>query len=128
MSLADFILVFHAAFTGTVIFAVPLIILGGLLRWRWVRNPWFRFTHLGMIVFVSFETLIGISCPLTIWENDLRVAEGGEPYSANGFIASWTSKLLYHPLPHWMFITMYVSYAVLIASLFYFVPVRRKKA
>ena len=40
--LADAILVAHVALVAFVICGLLVTLLGGLCRWRWVRNPWFR--------------------------------------------------------------------------------------
>jgi hypothetical protein len=48
------------------------------LRWGWIRNPWFRFSHLAMIAIVAVEAINGWRCPLTTWEDQLRVAAGQE--------------------------------------------------
>jgi hypothetical protein len=71
--LADVIVVIHAAYVGYVIVGVVLILLGLLYRWNWIRNPWFRWSHFAMIGVVAAEAVLGIMCPLTRWENQLRV-------------------------------------------------------
>ena len=53
------------------------ILAGIALRWAWVRNFWFRTIHLAMIAVVVAESLCGIVCPLTDWEDRLREAGGG---------------------------------------------------
>jgi len=74
--LADLIVSIHFGFVIFVVGGLLVIILGGVLRWRFIRNFWFRVIHLAMILFVVFETLFGISCPLTDWEYELRIAAG----------------------------------------------------
>lgn len=122
--LADIILVIHGLFISFVVLAVPLTIAGGIAKWKWVKNPWFRFLHLLMIGFVAFESVIGMDCPLTIWENQLRIAAGETGYEQEGLIADLLHRLFFFSLPHWVFIALYVGYAVLVAGLFYVVPVK----
>ena len=43
-----------------------------------MRNPWFRCLHLLAIGVVAFESLAGLRCPLTVWEETLRNALGDE--------------------------------------------------
>jgi Protein of Unknown function (DUF2784) len=124
-ALADAVLIIHALFVGVVVMSVPLIAIGGWRGWRWVRNPVYRFTHLGMIAFVAGESLIGMNCPLTVWESKLRINAGQAGYS-NDFIAVWLDRLLFYHLPQWMFLAMYVGFALLVASLFYFVPIKKR--
>ena len=75
-ALADCTIVVHLAFVGYVVVGLVLILLGILFRWGWVRNFWFRATHVLAICFVAFEAMIGMECPLTTWENQLRAAAG----------------------------------------------------
>ena len=42
-----------------------------------MRNFWFRGSHLGAIAVVAAESLVGFVCPLTTWENRLRLLAGG---------------------------------------------------
>ena len=44
--------------------------------WPGVRAPLFRYTHLGVMLFVAAQTLAGKLCPLTIWEMALRERAG----------------------------------------------------
>ncbi len=65
--------------------------IGAALSWAWIRNPWFRYLHLGAIAFVAAEALLGIACPLTVWEDLLR---GGA--RAESFVGRWVRALLYY--------------------------------
>jgi hypothetical protein len=76
--LADGILILHLAYMGYIVFGQLLIMIGWPLRWGWIRNPWFRFSHLALIAIVAFEAIFGWRCPLTTWEEQLRVAAGQE--------------------------------------------------
>ena len=67
--LADLVLLFHAAYVGYVVFGLVAIVLGIALGWSWVRNFWFRLTHLGAIGLVVAESIVGVACPLTTLEN-----------------------------------------------------------
>jgi hypothetical protein len=69
---ADFLVVIHLGYVGFVIFGLLAILVGLLLRWQWVRNPWFRWIHLVMICIVAAEAVVDFECPLTTWENQLR--------------------------------------------------------
>jgi hypothetical protein len=67
--LADIIVAVHLAYVSYVIFGLLFIVVGVVLRWQWVRNPIFRWTHLLMICFVAGEALVDFECPLTTWED-----------------------------------------------------------
>lgn len=126
-TLADCILVLHALFVSVVVLSVPLIAIGGMRGWRWVRSAWFRFGHLAMIAFVAGESLIGMACPLTVWENQLRIHASQQGYDNDDFVATWVSRLIFYHFPPWVFTVAYVSFALLVAGLFYFVPVRLRR-
>ena len=122
--LADLVLVLHVLFVFFVVIAVPLILLGGVRRWRWVRLPWLRGLHLAGICVVAAQSWLGIVCPLTTLEMWLRRQGGSTTYSGN-FIEFWLQKLLYWDLPAWVFVTIYTSFALLVLSTWFLVPPRR---
>lgn len=73
---ADLVVISHLAYMAYVVLGEVLIVAGIILRWQWVRNPWFRWTHLAAILLVVVETAIGMTCPLTDWEYELRELAG----------------------------------------------------
>ena len=121
MSAADALLVLH--------FAIVLFIVGGLiltwagvaLGWGWIRNPWFRYLHLGAIAFVAIEALLGVACPLTVWEDMLR---GG--VRAESFVGRWVERLLYYRAPEWVFTAAYVAWTAATLVTLRLVPPRRR--
>jgi hypothetical protein len=76
--LANVIVVVHLAIMAFVVIGLVLILVGGWRRWGWVRNFWFRTAHVAVIMIVVMETCFGIRCPLTDWEDELRI-KGGQP-------------------------------------------------
>jgi hypothetical protein len=123
---ADALLLLHLAFILAVILPVPLIVIGSVRKWRWVRHRAFRLTHLVMILFVALESLFGYMCPLTLWENSLRLEAGDNGYDAS-FIAYWVSRMIYLDLPSWVFTATYAGFAGLVAVLFLRVPIINEK-
>jgi hypothetical protein len=97
--------------------------LAGARRWSWVRNPTFRIAHLLAILVVAAESLLGIACPLTVWEDLLR---GGQ--RERSFVGRWVAWLLYYDLPEWMFGLAYSAFAVAVAWAWRAVPPRFKPA
>jgi hypothetical protein len=113
--LADVLVVIHTAFCGFVLFGQVLITLvwlsrlfqaaasvdeapgyrlpvfGWVSRWGWVRNPWFRTIHLLCILTVAVEAYYQYQCPLTTWEEELRVMAGQKDVFEEG---SFTGRLL----------------------------------
>jgi hypothetical protein len=121
---ADIILTVHFLFVLFVVGGLILIWTGAALRWRWIRNSWFRLAHLAAIVFVAAESLIGVACPLTQWENALRP---GDSYGGS-FIQSWLHRLLYYDLPESVFTLAHILFALAVIITFFAIrPYPRKK-
>ena len=104
---ADALLVVHFLIAAFIVGGLPLIWLGATRRWRWARNPWFRYLHLGAIAWVALEALLGVACPLTVWEDLLR--GGLRPAS---FVGRWVYAALYYRAPEWLFTLSYVVWTV----------------
>lgn len=119
--IADLILVTHALFVAFAILGLVAILLGGYRRWGWVRNWWFRTIHFAAIGFVMAEAWLGVVCPLTEWENRLRVAAGESAYS-DSFIRHWLHEILFYDLPLWVFTAAYTAFGVLVLIVWLLVP------
>lgn len=110
---ADLLLLLHASFIAFVVLGLVLVIAGGLLSWSWVRNRWFRITHLACIGIVVVQSWVGMICPLTTWEMDLRRAAGDPAYEGS-FVAHWLSELIYYTAPWWVFVVAYTAFGMLV--------------
>lgn len=121
--LADAVLIAHFAFVLFVTGGLLLIWIGAAAGWRWVRNPWFRFAHLAAIVFVAGEALVGVWCPLTVWEVELRGVR-----AEKSFLAQWIHRLMYYEFPEWVFTTAYVVFALAVAATLWLLPPVRSRA
>ncbi len=120
--LADVILVIHFLFILFVIGSLPLIWLGAWLEWEFVRNPWFRFTHLAAILFVVGESLLGTVCPLTLLEDSLR-----HTATVGSFIQRWLHRIVFYDVSEWILTTIYVLFALLVAITFRLLPPRHRR-
>ncbi len=118
--LADAVLLIHFVVVLFITTGLPLIYLGAALGWTWVRARRWRALHLAAIVFVAMESLLGIACPLTVWEDALR---GGRP--TIGFIERWIERIMFYDLPARVFILAYTGFAVLVAVTWVTVPPTR---
>jgi len=118
--LANAVLLTHFALVLFITAGLPLIYLGAVLGWTWVRAWQWRAVHLAAIVFVAMESLLGIACPLTVWEDALR---GNQ--TNLGFIERWIERIMFYDLPAWVFILAYTSFAVLVAVTWLAVPPTR---
>jgi len=124
---ADGVLVLHTAFVIFVVAGLLMVLLGGLLRWEWIRNRAFRITHLLAIGVVVLQSWIGLVCPLTTIEMTLRARAGDATYSGS-FIANWLETLLYINAPAWVFVLCYTLFAALVVVTWFWIPPRRRQS
>jgi hypothetical protein len=124
---ADLLVGFHFLY---VLFAVTgelVVLAGGLLRWRWVRNLPLRVTHLAAVALVAAEALLGVVCPLTSWEYDLRVLAGQRVERDISFVGRLVRSIIFYDFPTWVFTVTYVAFALLVAGTFFLFPPRACK-
>lgn len=119
--LADLILLVHFLFVLFVVAGLPLVWIGALAGWRWVRHRGFRFAHLAAILFVTAESLAGVWCPLTLWEDALRGVT-----QEKSFVARWVHALMYYDLPPAYFTAAYLAFAAAVILTWWRIPPRRK--
>src|SRR5208283_211957 len=112
--LADGVLVLHAAVVFFNIGAVPLIWLGHFKRWSFVRNFYFRILHLCLLGFVTAEALLGAVCPLTAWEDELRIRAGTEARYAGHWLAHWLHGLIFYDVNARAFGAGYLCFLLLV--------------
>jgi hypothetical protein len=118
---ADALLVVHFLIAAFIVGGLPAIWIGKWRGWSWVRNRWLRYAHLAAIAFVAAEALIGIACPLTVWEDALRGSVQTE-----SFVGRWVRSLLYYEAPPWAFTAGYVAWAAATLLTLKLVPPRRR--
>lgn len=126
--LADVVVALHMAYVLFVVFGLLAVLLGYLRGWRWVRNKWFRLTHLGMIGIVVIEALLNITCPLTTLENWLRF-QAGQSATAGSFIGRWVHDLLFYDASPEFFTVLYCGFGGAVLAALFVVPIdwRRKE-
>lgn len=118
--LPDAVLFVHVLFVLFVVGGLAFIWVGAWCGWPIIRNFLFRVLHLAAILFVCVETLAGVVCPLTVWEDQLR----GRPVES-GFVARWLHRILYYDFPGWVFLTLYLLFALAVGTTFLLIPPRR---
>ena len=124
--LADAVLALHVGIVAFVVLGQLAVLAGGWRHWEWVRNPWFRATHLLLMLFVAGQAWLGALCPLTVWEQDLR-AIAGEATHGGSFIEHWLSRLIFFRAPWWAFVAAYTGFAALVLASWWWVPPRRMR-
>jgi hypothetical protein len=121
--IADLVVVVHFAIVLFIVGGLIAVWLGAALGWRWIRNPLFRYLHLAAIVYVAGEALLGVVCPLTLWEDLLRGGAGPD-----SFVGRWVRRLLYYDAPEWVFTSAYVAWVLATLATLRLVPPRRRAA
>jgi hypothetical protein len=123
--LADVVVAIHVAYVSYVVVGQLAIFAGVALRWQWIRNFWFRVTHLVAIGIVAFEAILNITCPLTVLENDLRTL-AGQPISGESFMGRLLHRLIFFTAPQWVFTSLYIAFTLLVLATFLLAPPRRR--
>jgi len=123
-ALADAVLLLHFSFVILVVGGLVVVWLGHFRGWGFVRNPYFRLAHLAAMGCVIAESLLGMVCPLTVWENRLRALAGeGRSYSGS-FIQDWVHRLMFFEVREGTFTLIYVGFFALILLSWWIVPPR----
>ena len=100
--IADIVLFFHFFIAVFITFGFVLIPIGYNFNWIWIKNKKLRLLHFGMMIFVTFETILGLSCPLTVLENNLRGINENQL-----FLSRWITEVIYWDFPSEFFLIIY---------------------
>ena len=103
--IANIVLIVHFCVVIFITFGFFLIPIGYKFGWVWITNLKLRIFHYGMMIFVTLETLLGITCPLTSIENNLR-----RIYESTSFISYWIKHIIYWDFPTQFFIILYCMF------------------
>jgi hypothetical protein len=121
--LADLMVAIHVAYVLYVVIGQLLILIGWWRGWQWVRNPWFRITHLiaiGLVVLVEF---LNLDCPLTVWERQFREL-AGQPFSGETILARFLHALIFYDFPPWVLTSIHLVFGLLVLITFLCCPPR----
>lgn len=121
---ADAVLTVHLLYVAFVVLGLAAILWGVLRRRRWARNPVFRVLHLAAIAIVALQAVLGLRCPLTVWEYRLREAAGQTPTEL-AFIPRLFRAVVFYEFPPEFFLALYVGFAALVVLTLWLVPPRR---
>jgi len=106
--LADLMVAIHVGYVAYVVVGQLLIWAGWALGWPWIRNFWFRATHLLAIAVVAFEQVFQIRCPLTVWEEHFREL-AGQPTTGETFLGRLLHSLIFYDFQPWVFTVIYMT-------------------
>ena len=76
-----------------------------------------------MIAIVVVEAWIGMTCPLTTWENWFRKKSGQHLYEGD-FIAIWLHDLIFLQFPPWAFTCGYTLFGLAVLGTLWLSPPR----
>lgn len=124
--LADLVVAVHIAYVSFVLLGELAILVGIAFGWQWIRNPWFRWTHLVAIAIVAVEAILGITCPLTDLEDLLRTW-AGKHVSGQSFIGRLLDDLLFYDAPQGILTSCYIGFALLVLGTLWLAPPRRRR-
>jgi hypothetical protein len=120
--LATAVLIAHLAVIAFNLFGLIAIPLGGYLGWGLVRVRWWRLVHLGLLAVVALQALAGRACFLTILQGALNGADTRPTPLIIGFV----NRMIFWPLPLWVFTALYVVVWVYALALWWIVPPERR--
>lgn len=123
---ADLLVFLHLLYVAFTIGGALLVLVGGILRWSWIRNRLFRFIHLGSVLLVAAEALIGVWCPLTVWEWRLRARAGQGVETDISFVGRLIRSIIFVELPDWGFTVMYVGFGILVLLIMLLIPPKKR--
>jgi hypothetical protein len=118
MILAEAILAAHLAIILFNLFGLIVVPLGAICGWRFVRVRWWRLLHLVSLAAVAAQAVFGRACILTIWQAALT----GEPGRPTPLIMGWVNRVIYWPLPLWVFAAFYLLVFGYALALLWLVP------
>ena len=124
--LADLVVTSHVAYVAFVVLGIVAIWYGIIQKREWARSRALRYTHLAMILIVVVEAWIGMTCPLTIWEQWLRTRAGQAAYQGD-FIANWLHEMLFFEASPWVFTVAYTAFGLLVLATFLVAPPRPRR-
>ena len=115
--LLNVLLVIHFSIMVFIIFMLITVPFGNILKLNFVYNRKIRFLHASLVAFILLETILGLSCPLTVIENILRQHLLTDSFMSNGLM-----KLIYWDLSISMFIWLYLFCFLWVIALWFIFP------
>ena len=120
---ADLIAATHIGYFIYVVGGCVAIVVGVWRKWKWIRNPWFRLSHLAAVYIVVFENVFNVACPLNTAEWQLRSTSQSAVEASSG-VGRVLDQLLFHTIPGNVLNVMYSALAVLLLVALVLAPPR----
>jgi hypothetical protein len=121
--LADVLVAIHFAIVAFVVLGLLAILAGIAFRRSWARNFWFRLVHLVAIGFIAVEGFLGMDCPLTLWEQQLREA-AHQDFTGDSFMARLIHGILFVNVDPEILNLCHIAFGALVLATFLLAPPR----
>ncbi len=76
---------------------------------------------------MAVDSLVGVVCPLTGWEQALRRRAGQAVEEDISFVARLVREAMNNEFPEWVFAAVYVAFALMVIATFVLVPPRWRR-
>ena len=119
---ADLILLIHFLFVAFVVLGFIFIWIGYFTKQKFAKNAKFRICHILAMGIVLCESLVGMICPLTEWENYLRVRGGQDQVYETSFMKEWIHKIMFFDFSELTFVIVYALFFAVILLTFWVIP------
>lgn len=123
---ANILLFTHLLYVLFVVAGEVCIIIGRFFHWQWIRRIPFRVIHLAAVGIVAIQDLLGLPCPLTVWEYRLRELGGQLADWEMTFVEKLLRNLVFPGFPAWFFEIIYVFMGIIVILTFVLIPPRKK--
>ena len=100
--IADVLMFIHFGLAACITSGFFIIPIGYKLGWNWIKKRNLRLLHLFLMGVIATETIVGLTCPLTVLENMFRDVD----YSMS-LMSYWVAEILYWDLPSQVFVLLY---------------------
>jgi hypothetical protein len=124
LALAQFVLTVHAIVALFVVLGMIAIPLGARLRWPIVYSIWWRGAHLGIVILIALQKVLGQTCFLSVWEFDL-LDRAGRAAGQMPAAQSLLTHVMHWDMPLWFFTALYLAVLAYTLLMWYLVPPSR---
>src|SRR5215472_255334 len=126
LHLAQLVLTIHALVALFVIVGMVAIPLGARWGWPIIHSMSWRGVHLGIVILIALQKVLGQTCFLSLWEFDLLdragLAVAGMPASQALLI-----RIMHWDMPLWFFTVLYLVVLAYTVVLWRLVPPRKAR-
>ena len=123
LHLAQLVLTVHALIALLVVFGMIAIPLVARIGWPLVYSVWWRGAHLGIVILIALQKVLGQTCFLSVWEFDL-LDRAGRAAGQLPAAQSLLTRVIHWDMPLWFFTALYLAVLAYTLLMWYFVRPR----